>query len=69
MKKTEISRRIPEVAEIDEKTAPSLLEFVLDVLKVTLKADEPVLIQGFGAFKVREKSARQGRNPRTGKQR
>jgi integration host factor subunit alpha len=66
MKKTDISRRVQEAGGIDEQTADSLVEGVLQLLKTTLKNGEPIAIQGFGTFKVREKKARQGRNPRTG---
>ena len=66
MKKTDISRRVQEAGGIDEQMADSLVEGVLQLLKTTLKHGEPIAIQGFGTFKVREKKARQGRNPRTG---
>jgi len=39
---------------------------VLELLKATLKAGETVNVIGFGKFAVREKKARQARNPKTG---
>ena len=39
---------------------------VLDAMKETLAAGEPVRISGFGKFTVRRKTARAGRNPQTG---
>jgi len=45
-----------------EQTFESLLEAVAD----GLAKGERVDIRGFGAFQIRESSARSGRNPRTG---
>jgi integration host factor subunit alpha len=44
-----------------------LIDFVMEIIKTTLANGEDVLISGFGKFSVREKGARQGRNPKTGK--
>ena len=66
MNKADITQKIHEAAEIDEKLAASLLESVLELLKATLKAGEAVNIIGFGKFSVLEKKARQARNPKTG---
>jgi len=50
------------------QTAGEIVETVLETIKVKLEAGEDVLISGFGKFQVRDKSARQGRNPQTGKE-
>jgi nucleoid DNA-binding protein len=38
----------------------------LGFLKTTLQTGKSIKIEGFGKFTVRNKRARQGRNPRTG---
>jgi integration host factor subunit beta len=38
----------------------------LATIAETLQANERVDLRGFGSFVVKEKKARQGRNPRTG---
>lgn len=46
--------------------AAKLLEWILELFKVTLQTGEPILIAGFGKLTVRDKRARVGRNPKTG---
>ena len=68
MTKADIAKRIHDVVEIPERDAESLLEQILDLLKATLKAGEEINVSGFGRFRLRSKSARVGRNPRTGEE-
>jgi DNA-binding protein HU-beta len=42
------------------------LDALLGEISKTLKAGSRVDLRGFGSFVIKEKSARQGRNPRTG---
>ena len=44
-----------------------LVETLLEVIKKSLESGEDVMISGFGKFCVKEKNARKGRNPATGK--
>jgi nucleoid DNA-binding protein len=68
MTKVDIARRIHERAEISEPEAEELLEWILDLLKFTLRTGEDITIVGFGRFRVRTKNARTGRNLRTGEE-
>ena len=43
-----------------------VLDSMLEVIVCALHANERVDLRGFGSFVVKEKKARQGRNPRTG---
>ena len=38
----------------------------MDTVKEQLQAGEKVALTGFGTFEVRERAAREGRNPQTG---
>ncbi len=49
------------------KEAKDILELILEEIKVKLEAAEDVKISGFGKWSVKEKRARPGRNPHTGK--
>lgn len=42
------------------------MDAVLETIAATLQGNERVDLRGFGSFVVKEKKARQGRNPRTG---
>ncbi len=44
----------------------SVVESVFDAIAETLGSNERVDLRGFGSFVVKDKKARQGRNPRTG---
>src|SRR5215475_4952105 len=44
----------------------AVVDSVLATIAETLQANERVDLRGFGSFVVKEKKARQGRNPRTG---
>lgn len=44
-----------------------LVERTLDLLAEALEQGDEVKLSGFGVFQVREKRARMGRNPKTGK--
>jgi len=66
MRKLDIVTRIHQEAGIPMDDAAKVLEWIVDFLKTTLQAGEPIIIAGFGKFTIREKRARPGRNPRTG---
>ena len=66
MHKVNIATRIHQEAGIPPADAAKVLDWILELFKTTLQAGEPIAIAGFGKFTVRNKRARQGRNPRTG---
>ncbi len=51
-----------------KKEAGETVEMILNAIKSSLKKKEQVAIAGFGTFKVKERKARMGRNPKTGEQ-
>ena len=59
---------IDEVAKVlnSKKEAKEAVECVLSTITSTLKKQEAVTLIGFGTFKVDDRKARTGRNPRTG---
>lgn len=46
--------------------ARQAVETILNIIKISLKNGDDVLLSGFGKFNVKHKSARRGRNPQTG---
>ncbi|MDY0038729.1 MAG: HU family DNA-binding protein [Desulforhabdus sp.] len=67
MTKAELVERIAKEAEITRKTASAALDSAMNIIKEAVKAGDPVTLIGFGTFKMAERAAREGRNPRTGK--
>jgi DNA-binding protein HU-beta len=66
MKKKELIERIAQEAGAPKIEAQKHFEAFEEVVTEALKAGEEVQITGFGKFSVRERKAREGRNPQTG---
>jgi len=60
---------VDKVAEMGmtKKQATIAVNAVFDAIKDSLVAGDKVSLVGFGNFSVKERAAREGRNPRTGK--
>jgi DNA-binding protein HU-beta len=66
MKKKEPIERIAEETGVPKSEAQKHFEAFERVVTETLKGGEEVRITGFGKFSVKERRAREGRNPQTG---
>ncbi|MFA5161437.1 MAG: HU family DNA-binding protein [Elusimicrobiales bacterium] len=62
------SQLVKEVATImaDKSDAERAVRKAFDAMTAALNGGEKVVITGFGAFSVKLRSARTGRNPKTG---
>ena len=67
MNKTELIAAVADNAELSKKDAEKALKAFVDVVTSEMKKGEKVQLVGFGTFEVSERSAREGRNPQTGK--
>jgi DNA-binding protein HU-beta len=65
--KSELVEKIAESAGITKTAAGKALDGFVQAVSDELKKGELVTLVGFGTFYVGKRSARQGRNPRTGK--
>lgn len=61
-----LAEKLAERAEITMSAARDEVRWFFDTIAGALQAGDEVRIHGFGAFKTAERSARTGRNPRTG---
>lgn len=68
MNKTELIKEVAERASLTQKDATASVQAVLEQITQTLAKGDSVQLIGFGTFEVRERSARTGRNPQTGKE-
>lgn len=66
MNKTELVAAIAAKAELSKKDAEKALNAVIESIEGALKANDKVQLVGFGTFEVKERAAREGRNPATG---
>jgi DNA-binding protein HU-beta len=67
MNKTDL---IAELAKVTgtKKEAETAVNSVFDIITKALEMKETVTLVGFGTFKVDERKARTGRNPKTGEE-
>ena len=69
MTKAEIVDVVYEkVGGFSKKEAANIVETVFETVKATLVKGDKIKITRFGNFVVRDKKARAGRNPQTGKE-
>ena len=66
MNKTELIAAVAEKTDLSKKDADAAVSAVLGAITDALKAGDKIQLVGFGTFEVRNRAAKQGRNPRTG---
>ncbi|WGM08853.1 HU family DNA-binding protein [Arsenophonus nasoniae] len=67
MNKTELINQIAEKANLTKKDSEKALNAFIETVTEELKAGNNVQLVGFGSFQVKQRAARDGRNPQTGK--
>ncbi len=67
MNKSELIEAIAESADMSKAAAGRALDGVMGAITQALKDGDQVTLIGFGTFLVRDRAARIGRNPQTGK--
>lgn len=66
MTKADLVEKVAKEADMTKKDAEKLVEIIFDSIVSTLNQGEKIELRGFGSFRVRERNARKGRNPKTG---
>lgn len=66
MNKSDLIDAIAASADISKAAAARALDATVESIKTALKNGDSVNLVGFGTFKVGERAARNGRNPKTG---
>ena len=66
--KAELVDRVAKKTQLTKKDVSATVEALFETIQEALKAGEKVQVIGFGTFEVRERAARKGRNPQTGKE-
>lgn len=66
MNKEDLVKAVADRANITQRDAHALIGATMDVIGHALAKQDKVTLVGFGTFQVRERAAREGRNPRTG---
>lgn len=66
MNKGELVEFLVEKAKLSKAEAGRVLDTVIEGIQHGLKKTKEVALTGFGTFKVVDRAAREGRNPKTG---
>ena len=66
MNKSELIDHIAKKAKLSKVDSGKALNATMDAIEGELKKGRSVTLVGFGSFSVATRSARKGRNPRTG---
>ena len=65
MNKTELIAAVAEKTGMSKKDSEKAVNAAFDTITEALAAGDKVQLVGFGAFEVKERGARIGRNPKT----
>ena len=66
MNKTDLISTVASKSGLKQAEAATAIDGVLSAIKDALKEGNDVRLVGFGTFSVTERSASEGRNPKTG---
>lgn len=66
MKKSEMIEVLSSKTGLSKADAEKMFNATFDLFKEELAKGNKVSVAGFGAFKISERAAREGRNPQTG---
>ena len=66
MTKRDLIEKLTGQNGLSQREAEQIVSAVFDAMTEALASGDRVEIRGFGSFLVRERKAREGRNPRTG---
>ena len=68
MNKTELVKIAANEAGVSQKEAEAVIKAAFDAVTKAMADGDKVQLIGFGTFEVRERAARKGINPQTGKE-
>ena len=66
MTKAQLIDEVARVADLSRKHAELIIDIFFQSIVTALERGEKIELRGFGSFRIRQRNARQGRNPKTG---
>ena len=63
--RADLAQAVSEESGLTHREARALVDMLIEEIASRLEAGEGVKITGFGSFKLHDKAARTGRNPKT----
>ena len=68
MNKSDLIAALADRTQLSKADAGRCLDSFLDIIQTNLAAGEHITLVGFGTFGVKDRPARTGRNPQTGRE-
>jgi integration host factor subunit beta len=68
MTKAQLVEEVARTTQLTKKHAELIVNTVFDSIVQSLRDGEKIELRGFGSFRIRQRGARIGRNPKTGAQ-
>ena len=66
MTKADLIDELSNVSNLTKKESETIITIIFDNITEALAKGEKVELRGFGSFRIRQRRARRGRNPKTG---
>ena len=66
MTKADLVEEVSRVTQLTRKDSEVIVDTLFESVIKALKAGDKLEVRGFGSFRVRQRNARVGRNPKTG---
>lgn len=66
MTKADLIEEVARQANLTKKESETIVNTVFDNIIDALTKGDKVELRGFGSFRIRQRNARKGRNPKTG---
>jgi len=67
MNKAELISAVAQQSGLTKKDSEAAIDALVSVIEEALANQEKVVLVGFGTFETKNRAARKGRNPQTGK--
>lgn len=64
--KAELVEEVARVTQLTKKQAEEIVNTVFATIVESLRSGRKIELRGFGSFRIRDRGARLGRNPKTG---
>ncbi|MEZ5313033.1 MAG: integration host factor subunit beta [Thermoanaerobaculia bacterium] len=66
MTKADLVEEVARVTQLTKKQAEAIVNLVFQTIVESLRSGRKIELRGFGSFRIRNRGARLGRNPKTG---
>lgn len=64
--KADLVEEVARVTQLTKKQAEAIVNLVFQTIVESLRSGRKIELRGFGSFRIRNRGARLGRNPKTG---